>query len=99
VFAGCVGEDKYAEILKEKAKETGLRTMFQTTEKCPTATCAVLLTSHGQNRSLVCHLNAANHFTHDFLDRDNNWSVIENIRLFYITVGFDIESSLLLQIR
>ena len=60
--------------------------MFQTTDKCPTATCAVLLTQQGKNRSLVCHLNAANYFTADFLDRDNNWSQIENIKLFYITV-------------
>jgi sugar/nucleoside kinase (ribokinase family) len=41
---GCVGEDKHAEIIKDKASEIGLRTLFQVTDKASSATCAVLLT-------------------------------------------------------
>jgi len=45
LFMGCVGQDKYADILKNKAKEVGLKTLFQTTDKASTATCAVLITN------------------------------------------------------
>lgn len=47
---GCVGDDIYAQIVKEKANEIGLDTVFQMTQNAPTATCAVLLT--GANRFL-----------------------------------------------
>ena len=83
---GCVGQDKHAEIIKDKAKEIGLKTLFQLSDKAKSATCAVLLT--GTCRSLVCHLGAAQHFTSDFLDHDNNWAQIENNKIFYITVSF-----------
>ena len=81
---GSVGRDSYAEIIVSKANEIGLKTLFQTTDKEPTATCAVLLTD--SNRSMVAHLGAAYHFTEDFLDFPKNWSIVENSRLFYITV-------------
>jgi adenosine kinase len=81
---GCVGEDKYAEMIKEQARETGLKTVFQVTDKAPTATCAVLLTEN--NRSLVCHLGAANYFRAEFLDQENHWSLIENLKIYYFTV-------------
>lgn len=85
LFVGCVGQDKHAEIIKDKASEIGLRTLFQVTEKANSATCAVLLT--GKQRSLVCHLGAANYFTADFMFQENNWPLIESNRIFYIT-GF-----------
>ena len=84
LFMGCVGEDKHAEIIKDKASEIGLRTLFQVTDKASSATCAVLLT--GKQRSLVCHLGAANYFTADFLVANTNWPLIETNRIFYITV-------------
>ena len=82
---GCVGDDKYAEMIKDKARESGLRTLFQVTDKAPTATCAVLLTEN--NRSLVAHLGAANFFRAEFLDQENNWLLIDNLRIYYFT-GF-----------
>ena len=87
VFMGAVGSDLYAEIIVQKANEIGLRTLFQTIDKEPTATCAVLLTD--SNRSMVAHLGAAYHFTENFLEFHKNWSIVENSRLFYITVIID----------
>jgi len=86
MFMGCVGQDKHAEIIKDKASEIGLNTLFQVTDKASSATCAVLLT--GKQRSLVCHLGAANYFTADFLFQGSNWSLIESNQIFYITVVF-----------
>ena len=40
---GCIGEDKNAEIMKERAKEVGLKTAYQIDSKTPTGTCAVLI--------------------------------------------------------
>lgn len=48
LFMGCVGQDKHAEIIKDKASDVGLKVLFQESDKAPTATCAVLLT--GKNR-------------------------------------------------
>lgn len=88
---GSVGKDDYAEMIKEKAKETGLKTLFQVKSEAPTATCAVLLT--GTNRSLVAHLGAAKRFTVDFLDQENNWSLIESQKIYYFTVSQNLSES------
>ena len=40
---GCTGEDEYAEIMKQKAKEVGLNTVYQVNETVPTGKCAVLI--------------------------------------------------------
>jgi len=43
---GCIGKDNYAEIMKEKAKEVGLNTVYQVNDKTPTGKCAVLITGN-----------------------------------------------------
>jgi len=85
-FMGCVGKDKYADIMKEKANEVGLKTVYQLTEKAPTGTCAVLIT--GKERSLVAHLSAANLFTVEHLDNKENWSYVEKAKIHYISGYF-----------
>lgn len=84
-FMGATGKDHNADIMSEKAKEVGLKTIYQVNEKVPTGTCAVLIT--GKDRSLVAHLGAANTFTNDHLDNDHHWSFVEKAKLFYVT-GF-----------
>jgi len=84
-FMGCVGSDKYADIMRTKAKEVGLNTVYQVTDKAPTGTCAVLVT--GNERSLVAHLSAANLFTVDHLDNDHHWAFIQRAKVHYIS-GF-----------
>jgi len=85
-FMGCVGNDKYANIMKEKATEVGLNTVYQVTDKAPTGTCAVLVT--GKERSLVAHLSAANLFTVEHLDKKENWSFVEKAKVHYISGYF-----------
>lgn len=84
-FMGCIGEDKNAEIMKEKAKEVGLNTAYQVDSKTPTGTCAVLIS--GKDRSLVAHLAAANNFNVSHLDDPQNWQFVEKAQIIYIS-GF-----------
>ncbi|KAH8372306.1 hypothetical protein KR093_010997, partial [Drosophila rubida] len=85
VFFGCVGEDDYASILREKAREAGLDAHYQVSKETPTGTCAVLIT--GTHRSLCANLAAANKFTIDHLENPVNKSLIENALYYYIS-GF-----------
>ncbi|EDV98687.1 adenosine kinase isoform X2 [Drosophila grimshawi] len=85
VFFGCVGKDRYADILRQKAREAGVNAHYQISEETPTGTCAVLIT--GTHRSLCANLAAANRFTIDHLEQPVNKSLIENALYYYIS-GF-----------
>lgn len=85
VFFGCVGNDKYAEILKSKAQEDGVDVHYQYTDKEPTGTCGVLIT--GTQRSLCAKLAAANCFTIDHINQPSNMNFINEAKFFYIS-GF-----------
>lgn len=87
IFMGCVGKDKYSEILESKARADGVNVKYQYTEKEQTGTCAVLLTGNGSNRSLCANLAAANLFTKDHIDEPENRSLITRADFYYIT-GF-----------
>jgi adenosine kinase len=43
---GCIGKDHNADIMKQKAKDVGLNTIYQVNEKVRTGTCAVLITGN-----------------------------------------------------
>jgi adenosine kinase len=47
-YMGCVGKDKYADIMAEKARSVGLNVVYQYHDTLPTGRCAVLIT--GKNR-------------------------------------------------
>ncbi|KAH8378686.1 hypothetical protein KR009_000729, partial [Drosophila setifemur] len=85
VFFGCVGEDKYAAILEEKARAAGLNVHYQVKKDTPTGTCAVLIT--GTHRSLCANLAAANKFTIEHLEQPLNKAVVDNAQYYYIS-GF-----------
>ncbi|XP_030570040.1 adenosine kinase isoform X1 [Drosophila novamexicana] len=85
VFFGCVGKDKFADILREKARAAGVDAHYQVSEDTPTGTCAVLIT--GTHRSLCANLAAANKFTIDHLEVPENRHRIENALYYYIS-GF-----------
>ncbi|XP_044253770.1 adenosine kinase [Tribolium madens] len=89
-FFGCVGTDKYSQILKDKAKADGVNVVYQYNDKVPTGTCAVLIT--GTNRSLCANLAAANCFTIDHIRDAENRKLLENAQYFYIS-GFFITVS------
>lgn len=70
--------------MREKAREVGLNTAYQITDKASTGTCAVLIT--GEDRSLVAHLGAANCFTSDHMDKPDTWAHVQNAKIIYVTV-------------
>jgi len=87
VYMGCIGKDKYGEILATKVLEVGVHAVYQIHPTEPTGKCAVCI--YGHHRSLCAHLAAANHFTKDHLDVTDNWMLITKAQYYYIT-GFHL---------
>ncbi|GEQ68770.1 hypothetical protein JCM33374_g2439 [Metschnikowia sp. JCM 33374] len=90
VYFGSVGNDVYAEKLKEANAQYGLKTQYQVQEKTATGKCAALIT--GKHRSLATDLAAANEFTPSHLQLPENWAFVENAKFFYIG-GFHLTVS------
>ena len=84
-YIGCVGQDAYAEKMREAARKNGVRAQYMETSEASTGTCAVLIT--GQDRSMVANLSAANHYKLEHLKKPENWTFIEQAKYFYIS-GF-----------
>ncbi|KAJ8250763.1 hypothetical protein COCON_G00226850 [Conger conger] len=91
-FFGCIGTDRFGEILKEKAEEAHVDARYYQQEEEPTGTCAACIT--GDNRSLVANLAAANCYKKDkHLDLEENWKLVEKAKVYYIA-GFFLTVSL-----
>ncbi|XP_030627463.1 adenosine kinase isoform X1 [Chanos chanos] len=85
-FFGCIGKDKFGEILKKKAEEAHVDAHYYEQDEEPTGTCAACIT--GDNRSLVANLAAANCYKKDkHLDLEENWKLVEKAKVYYIA-GF-----------
>lgn len=84
-YFGCVGRDKYADILTKEAKKAGVNIQYQYNEVEQTGTCACLIT--GTHRSLCANLGAANCFTIDHIRKEENLKLIEKAQFFYISVS------------
>ncbi|KAM5236792.1 adenosine kinase isoform 3-T3 [Ctenodactylus gundi] len=85
-FFGCIGIDKFGEILKKKAAEVHVDAHYYEQNEQPTGTCAACIT--GDNRSLVANLAAANCYKKEkHLDLEKNWMLVEKARVCYIA-GF-----------
>ncbi|XP_064418627.1 adenosine kinase isoform X2 [Latimeria chalumnae] len=85
-FFGCIGKDKFGEILKTKAEEAHVDAHYYEQTEQPTGTCAACIT--GDNRSLVANLAAANCYKKEkHLDLEENWKLVEKAKVFYIA-GF-----------
>ncbi|XP_073857849.1 adenosine kinase isoform X14 [Macaca fascicularis] len=102
-FFGCIGIDKFGEILKRKAAEAHVDAHYYEQNEQPTGTCAACIT--GDNRSLVANLAAANCYKKEkHLDLEKNWMLVEKARVCYIAEaatfareqGFEKVKSLLL---
>ncbi|XP_060804708.1 uncharacterized protein LOC106134549 [Amyelois transitella] len=89
-YFGCVGNDDYAKILKERVVKSGVTVHYQVTNEVPTGTCAVLVT--GTHRSLCANLAAAQKFTVDYLDKEECKKSIEGAKFFYAS-GFFVAVS------
>uniref|UniRef100_A0A6Q2X4E7 Adenosine kinase n=1 Tax=Esox lucius TaxID=8010 RepID=A0A6Q2X4E7_ESOLU len=85
-FFGCIGSDRFGEILKQKAEEAHVDAHYYQQTDEPTGTCAACIT--GDNRSLVANLAAANCYDKEkHLDLESNWDLVEKARVYYIA-GF-----------
>ncbi|XP_020861783.1 adenosine kinase isoform X1 [Phascolarctos cinereus] len=85
-FFGCIGMDKFGEILKKKAAEAHVDAHYYEQNEQPTGTCAACIT--GDNRSLVANLAAANCYKKEkHLDLEKNWKLVEKAKVYYIA-GF-----------
>ncbi|XP_031996471.1 adenosine kinase isoform X3 [Hylobates moloch] len=82
-FFGCIGIDKFGEILKRKAAEAHVDAHYYEQNEQPTGTCAACIT--GDNRSLVANLAAANCYKKEkHLDLEKNWMLVEKATVCYI---------------
>ncbi|XP_006835988.1 PREDICTED: adenosine kinase isoform X4 [Chrysochloris asiatica] len=82
-FFGCIGVDKFGEILKRKAAEAHIDAHYYEQNEQPTGTCAACIT--GDNRSLIANLAAANCYKKEkHLDLEKNWVLVEKARVCYI---------------
>ncbi|XP_045537212.1 adenosine kinase 1 isoform X1 [Papilio machaon] len=89
-YLGCVGDDNYAKILKERAEADGVRVLYQVCGETATGTCGVLVT--GTHRSLCANLAAAQRFTPAHLDTDACKAAIQSAKFIYAS-GFFVAVS------
>ncbi|PGH15760.1 hypothetical protein AJ79_02140 [Helicocarpus griseus UAMH5409] len=82
LYIGCVGKDKYADILQEACNNAGLRTEYSVTESQPTGRCGVIITGH--ERSLCTHLAACNEYKLDHLKQPHIWDLVEKAKVYYV---------------
>ena len=82
VYIGCVGKDKYADILREAVKQAELRVEYRVDEEHPTGRCGVIITGH--DRSMCTDLAAASHYRIEHLKQPQIWQLVENAKIYYV---------------
>jgi len=82
LYIGCVGRDKYADILTAACRDAGLRTEYRVDDSQPTGRCGVIITGH--DRSMCTHLAAANEYKLEHLKQPEVWAVVEKARAYYV---------------
>ncbi|XP_049615204.1 adenosine kinase isoform X6 [Syngnathus scovelli] len=84
-FFGCIGTDRFGEILKKKSEEAHVDARYYEQSCEPTGTCAACIT--GDNRSLVANLAAAQCYKKEqHLDLDSNWDLVTKAKVYYIAM-------------
>ncbi|XP_072439376.1 adenosine kinase isoform X4 [Chiloscyllium punctatum] len=93
-FFGCIGKDKFGDILKKKAEEAHVDAHYYEQNEQPTGTCAACITGDNRSattfkklslRSLVANLAAANCYNKErHLDQKENWQLVEKAKVYYI---------------
>ncbi|XP_061611984.1 adenosine kinase-like isoform X3 [Phyllopteryx taeniolatus] len=92
-FFGCIGTDRFGEILKKKAEEAHVDARYYEQSEEPTGTCAACIT--GDNRSLVANLAAAQCYKKEqHLDLDSNWELVTKAKTYYIAEAASFGSQL-----
>ncbi|KAF2492130.1 adenosine kinase-like protein [Lophium mytilinum] len=82
VYVGCVGKDKYGQMLKDICNEAGLRVEYRYDEEQPTGRCGVVITGH--DRSLCTDLAAANCYKPEHLKSPEVWKLVEQAKIYYV---------------
>ncbi|KAJ5462855.1 Adenosine kinase [Penicillium sp. IBT 31633x] len=82
VYIGCIGKDKYGDILKKTCEEAGVHTEYRVDEAQPTGKCGVVITGH--DRSMCTHLAAANEYKIEHLKKPEVWSLVEKAKVYYV---------------
>lgn len=83
IYFGCVGDDKYAQEMRNAANNEGLTIDYLVNKEFPTGTCGVIITDH--NRSLVANLSAAEKYNEtEHLDLPEKWKIVENTEYYYV---------------
>ena len=81
-YIGCVGDDEYAQILREKCNEQGLRVEYRVDKEVPTGKCGVVITD--KHRTMLTHLAAANEYKIEHLQQPEIWSMAEKSLVYYV---------------
>jgi len=84
-YIGCVGNDAYAQKIKEAAEFYGVETHYMIDSSKPTGTCAVLVKE--KERSLVANLGAAESYRKAHFETPEIQDLITKAKFFYAT-GF-----------
>ncbi|OAP61179.1 hypothetical protein AYL99_03380 [Fonsecaea erecta] len=87
-YIGCVGDDEYAKILREKCKEEGLHVEYRVDPNTPTGKCGVIITDH--NRTMCTHLAAANEYKLEHLLEPRIWSMVEATSVGFYVGGYHL---------
>lgn len=82
LFIGAVGQDQYADVLKEACAKAGLKTEYLQVDDVPTGRCGVIITGH--DRSMCTHLAAANEYKIEHLKKPEIWSLVEQAKVYYV---------------
>jgi len=89
-YMGCVGKDKFADILKDSMDKAGCKAVYQIDETTETGTCATAIKDN--ERSLVANLAAANNYKVSHVQQPENWAIVEKAKVIY-SAGFFITAS------
>ncbi|CEO58259.1 hypothetical protein PMG11_02990 [Penicillium brasilianum] len=82
VYLGCVGDDTYADTLRESCQKAGVRAEYLVDQAHPTGRCGIVITD--KNRSLCTELGAANHYKLEHLKRPEIWSLVESSEIYFV---------------
>lgn len=89
-YVGCLGTDKFGEILKTALEAAGVKQLFEEFGGKPTGTCAGLVCN--KERSLLAHLGAAVELSMDHMKSPEVQKAIETCTVYY-SEGFFLNTA------
>mmetsp|Transcript_7347 Transcript_7347/g.22631 ORF Transcript_7347/g.22631 Transcript_7347/m.22631 type:complete len:352 (-) Transcript_7347:272-1327(-) len=89
-FAGCVGADDEAKLLKDCATAAGVTVEYMVDEKTPTGVCAAMVDETNE-RTLITKLEAANNYAKSHLETEAVRKLLAASKVVY-SAGFFLTS-------